>query len=179
MSAASEVVVITTSPAVSQSEYYSGYAIPRIIFAVNNPNWVAPVPVPDPLQLSKITSMAPTSGVVGTPTSVTVTGNFIEKISAIQINGVGISAGGWTQTTTSVTFMIPNKSAGLYSVQIYNGSAPVLAQQAFTVTAAPTPISLTQAPKQKKTYISCAKPGHGTRIAYGVNPVCPAGYVKK
>ena len=31
----------------------------------------------------------------------------------------------------------------------------------------------------KVTYIRCVKPGKVTRIAYGVNPVCPVGYVKK
>jgi hypothetical protein len=183
MTAASEIVTVSTTSAISQSEYYLGFAIPRILFTVNNPNWVAPVPVPvpvpDPVQQSKISGITPTTGVAGTPVTVTASGNFVEKISAIQIDGIRIAVGSWTQTPTSVTFTIPNKSAGSYSIQIYNGSAPVLAAQRFTVTAVPIPASLNPAPKQKKIYISCAKPGHGTRIAYGVNPVCPAGYVKK
>jgi hypothetical protein len=179
MTAASEIVTVSTTSAISQSEYYLGFAIPRILFTVNNPNWVAPVPVPDPVQQSKISGITPTTGVAGTPVTVTASGNFVEKISAIQIDGIGIAVGSWTQTPTSVTFTIPTKSAGSYSVQIYNGSAPVLAAQRFTVTAVPIPASLNPVPKQKKIYISCAKPGHGTRIAYGVNPVCPAGYVKR
>jgi hypothetical protein len=181
MTAASEIVTVSTTSAISQSQYYLGFAIPRILFTVNNPNWVAPVPdpVPDPVQQSKISGITPTTGVAGTPVTVTASGNFVEKISAIQIDGIGIAVGSWTQTPTSVTFTIPNKSAGSYSVQIYNGSAPVLAAQRFTVTAVPIPASLNPAPKQKKIYISCAKPGHGTRIAYGVNPVCPAGFVKR
>jgi hypothetical protein len=181
MTAASEIVTVSTTSAISQSQYYLGFAIPRILFTVNNPNWVAPVPdpVPDPVQQSKISGITPTTGVAGTPVTVTASGNFVEKISAIQIDGIGIAVGSWTQTPTSVTFTIPTKSAGSYSVQIYNGSAPVLAAQRFTVTAVPIPASLNPVPKQKKIYISCAKPGHGTRIAYGVNPFCPAGYVKR
>jgi len=136
-------------------------------------------PVPDPLQQSTITAIAPTTGVANAPTNITASGNFIEKISAIQINGVGIATGSWVQTPTSITFTIPVKVAGKYSIQIYNGSAPVLAEQTLTISAAPTPASLQKSPKQKVTYIRCAKPGHGTKITYGVNPVCPSGYVKK
>ena len=140
---------------------------------------VVAAPVPDPLQQSTITSITPTTGVANAPTTITASGNFIEKISAIQINGVGIETVSWVQTPTSITFTIPVKVAGKYSIQIYNGSAPVLAEQTLTISAAPTPASLQKSPKQKVTYIRCAKPGHGTKITYGVNPVCPSGYVKK
>jgi streptogramin lyase len=141
----------------------------------------APVPVPDPVQQSKITALSVATAIAGTATPVEITGSFIEKIRAIQINGVALAAGSWTQTASSVAFTMPGKSAGTYQIQIFNGSAPVLKVQNFTFTTpivvvAPTP---TPTVKPKVTYIRCAKPGHGTRVAYGVNPTCPAGYVKK
>jgi photosystem II stability/assembly factor-like uncharacterized protein len=136
-----------------------------------------PTPIPDPVQLSKISSMTPTSGVANTQTSITVTGNFVEKISAIQINGVGLAAGMWTQTPTSITLTSSLKSAGSYAIQIFNGSVPLMASQTFLVTSAPVAASLSESPKQRTIYLQCLKPGHGARIAFGLNPVCPAGYV--
>jgi len=138
-------------------------------------------PVPDPVQQSKITALSVATAIAGTPTPVEITGSFVEKIRAIQINGVALPAGSWTQTASSVAFTLPGKSAGTYQIQLFNGSAPVLKVQNFTFTApivvvAPTPVPTA---KPKVTYIRCAKPGHGTRVAYGVNPTCPAGYVKK
>ncbi len=140
-----------------------------------------PVPVPDPVQQSKISGISLTSSTLGTPTPIVITGSFIEKIRAIQINGVSLPLDSWSQTQSTVTFTMPNRPAGTYQIQLFNGSAPVMAAQNFTYIAPKTvevvlpPI----APKQKVTYIRCSKPGHGTRIAYGVNPVCPSGYVKK
>ena len=150
-------------------------------FAAAAPAALIAMPVPDPLQQSKITALSVSSAIAGSSTPVTVSGSFIEKISSIQINGVALSVGSWTQTPTSVTFTVPGKSAGTYQIQIYNGSAPVMNVQNFTFTAPIVAVAPTPAPtvKQKVTYIRCAKPGHGTRIAYGVNPTCPAGYVKK
>ena len=140
-----------------------------------------PVPVPDPVQQSKITALSVATAIAGTPTPVEITGSFVEKIRAIQINGVALAAGSWTQSASSVAFTMPAKAAGTYQIQLFNGSAPVLKVQNFTFTTpivvvAPTP---TPTAKPKVTYIRCAKPGHGTRVAYGVNPTCPAGYVKK
>jgi len=152
-------------------------------FAAAPPAPVALVaaPVPDPVQQSKITALSVATAIAGTPTPVEITGSFVEKIRAIQINGVALSAGSWTQTASSVAFTMPATAAGSYQIQLFNGSAPVLKVQNFTFTAplvvvAPTPVPTA---KPKVTYIRCPKPGHGTRVAYGVNPTCPAGYVKK
>jgi hypothetical protein len=134
------------------------------------------VAVPDPLQQSKISSIAPATAVALTSTPVVVTGSFVEKISAIQINGVGLATGSWTQTPTTLSFTVPGKTTGIYSIQIYNGSAPVMTSQNFTFTAPPAVPTIVAAPKQKVKYIRCTRPGHGTWIAYGVNPVCPAKY---
>ena len=150
-------------------------------FAAAAPPALLAAPIPDPVQQSTITSLSAFSAIAGIPTPVEITGSFVEKIRAIQINGIALPAGSWTQSATSVSFTMPGKSAGTYQIQLFNGSAPVLKVQNFTFTApivvvAPTPVPTA---KPKVTYIRCAKPGHGTRVAYGVNPTCPAGYVKK
>jgi len=143
----------------------------------------APVMVPDPLQQSKITSISASTAIAGTSTPLVISGSFVEKISAIQINGVALAAGSWSQTATSVSFTLPGKSAGTYQIQLFNGSAPVLKVQSFTFTApivaaTPTPTPSPTA-KAKVIYIRCVKAGRGTRIAYGVNPVCPAGFTRQ
>jgi len=143
----------------------------------------APVPVPDPVQQSKITAFSVATAIAGTATPIEITGSFVEKIRAIQINGVALAAGSWTQTASSVAFTMPAKSAGTYQIQLFNGSAPVLKVQSFTFTApivaaTPTPTPSPTA-KAKVIYIRCVKAGRGTRIAYGVNPVCPAGFTRQ
>jgi hypothetical protein len=150
-------------------------------FAAAAPAALIAMPVPDPLQQSKITSIDVKTAIAGTPTPIVISGSFVEKIRAIQINGVSLAAGSWTQSSDSLSFTMPGKSAGSYQIQIFNGSAPVLAAQSFTFTAPIAPVALTTTPaaKPKVTYIRCAKPGHGTRVAYGINPTCPTGYVKK
>jgi hypothetical protein len=133
------------------------------------------------VQQSKITALAPITGVAGTPTPLVISGSFVEKLSAIQINGTGLAAGSWTQTPTSITFTVPNKSAGSYQIQLFNGSVPLLAVQSFTVTAPSAVVtSASDLPtKSKVSYLRCTKPGHGIRIAFGINPTCPTGYLKK
>ena len=64
----------------------------------------------------------------------------MEKITAIQINGIGIAAGSWIQTANSISFVIPSMPVGTYSIQVYNGSAPVLSPVFFEYTKqVPTP----------------------------------------
>ena len=140
----------------------------------------APTPIPDPLQLSKITSISTSTGIAGESTPIVIQGKFIEKVSAIQINGIGITSGSWVQTPTSLTFNVPAKAVGTYAIQIFNGSAPVLSEQSLIIAA---PSSQNSAPKKtskaKVIYIQCKKAGRGTRVVYGTNPLCPAGYLKK
>ena len=139
-----------------------------------------PVPVPDPVQQSKILTISTKIAPFNTATPIVVTGNFTEKISAIQVNGVGLSAGSWVQTIETVAFIFQAKPAGIFSIQLFNGSVPVLAEQKVTVIPAPALASISPSIlRLKVTYIQCVKPGHGTRIVYGVNPICPNGLVKK
>jgi BspA type Leucine rich repeat region (6 copies) len=139
------------------------------------------VPVADPLQQSKITALSVSTAISGSSTPVVISGSFVESIRSIHINGVALASGSWAQTPITVSFTMPGKSTGTYQIQLFNGSAPVLAVQTFTFTSPSVVVAPTSTPtvKPKVTYIRCVKPGKGTRIAYGVNPVCPAGYVKK
>lgn len=132
------------------------------------------IPVPDPVQKSSILSMTPTIASSGSATIAIVTGNFLEKVVAIHINGVGLSAESWIQETSTVAFTIPASPAGTYSIQLYNGSAPALKEQSFTF----TPLPPKPVVSKKVTYIKCVKPPRSTRIAHGINPVCPAGFTK-
>ena len=132
------------------------------------------IPVPDPVQKSSILSMTPTIAPAGSATIVIITGNFLEKVVAIHINGVALSTESWIQETSTVTFTILGSLAGTYSIQLYNGSAPVLKEQSFTFTSLPPKPVMSK----KITYIKCVKPPRSTRIARGINPVCPAGFTK-
>ena len=96
---------------------------------------------PDPVQQSKIVSIAPASASAGTQNPIVISGTFVEKISNVQINGTALPAGSWTQTPTSVSFTLPMTAAGSYQVQLYNGAAPVLLVQTVVLSpAAPTPL---------------------------------------
>ena len=132
------------------------------------------IPVPDPVQKSSILSMTPTTAPAGAATTVTITGNFLEKVVSIHVDGVVLTTESWIQNSSTVIFTIPASPAGTYSIQLYNGSEPVLKEQSFTFTPLP-PKPLVS---KKVTYIKCVKPPRSTRIARGINPVCPAGFTK-
>jgi uncharacterized delta-60 repeat protein len=136
------------------------------------------VPVPDPMQQSKITSISINESAFNTADSIQIIGNFVEKIKAIQINGLALDPGSWVQTSSGVSINLPLKPAGVYAVQLFNGSAPVLPAQTVTVTAPPVKPPVIAPPKAKVTYIRCSRPGHGIRITYGINPVCAPGSKK-
>jgi hypothetical protein len=137
-----------------------------------------PIPVPEPVQQSKINSISLSTAVAGTPTPIVIAGSFVEKISAIHVNGISLPVGSWTQTATSTSLTLSGESAGNYQIQLYNGSVPVLAVQNFTFTALPAAV-VVPVVKGRITFIKCEMPGRAIRLKYGVNPVCPAGYVKK
>ena len=92
------------------------------------------VPVPDPVQQSSITAIEPSSSPVGRATPVVISGTFVEKIVAVQINGVNMVLGSWSQTPTSITLTMPVSSVGSYTIQLFNGSVPVLSSVYFEYT---------------------------------------------
>ena len=133
---------------------------------------VLPSPIPDPLQQSVITDLSPKSSLLSDSISLVVTGSFVENVSNIQIDGVPLPVNSWTQTPTSINFALNNQQIGSHVVQIFNGSAPVLAEQKYSVT--PTPIGK-KVPLKKVIYLRCASGIHH-RVVYGVDPICPTGF---
>ena len=140
---------------------------------------MAPEMVPDPVQQSKITSISPANAQDVTEVTVVLAGTFVEKITSIHINGISLPVESWTQTPSSISIKMPARIAGNYQIQIYNGSVPLLNSQSFSVKASSVAVPPTVIAKPNVTYIRCIRPSGGTRIAYGVNPICPIGYLKK
>jgi ubiquitin len=131
---------------------------------------------PDPLQQSKVTGISPKSSIAGTPTTVVVSGTFVEAITNIWVNDKQVPAASWTQSATAVVFTLPSNSAGQYSIQLFNGSAPILVAQTFTITPA-TVVASKPVIKVRPTTIKCDN-GKRVRHVYGVAPQCPVGYIK-
>jgi outer membrane protein OmpA-like peptidoglycan-associated protein len=93
-------------------------------------------PVPNPRQQSKVLSINPASAPELTQTTVVISGEFAETIVNILISGVELPVGAWKQTQNQVSFTIPVKKAGTYSIQLYNGSSPLLESLSFSFTLA-------------------------------------------
>jgi large subunit ribosomal protein L40e len=133
-------------------------------------------PIPSPPQLSKIESITPTIVYSYTATSFLITGNFVEAILNIQLDEQLLPLGSWIQSNSSVTITIPGQAPGKHSIQLFNGSVPLLEVRGFESAAVPSTPSLPL--KQKISFIHCLKAGAKMRIAYGIAPKCPEGYLK-
>jgi hypothetical protein len=135
-----------------------------------------PIPVPDPVQSSKLTSYTPETVTVGSPTSISATGIFDRTISNISLNGVLIPLKSWTQTATSVVISPLTFAAGTNYIEIFNGAVPLLSPLKLTGTNTnkSAAVALTSS---KITYIRCVN-GNRIRIAFGHSPSCPSGYAK-
>ena len=66
--------------------------------------------------------------------TIIVTGKFIEKVLAIDVNDRRVLTDAWEQTSTSITLTVPAVASGIYAVQIWNGSFPTLQSQTVLVT---------------------------------------------
>jgi hypothetical protein len=133
-------------------------------------------PIPSPPQLSTIDSITPTIVFSDTATYFVIAGNFIEPIQNIQLDDQLLPLGSWVQTKSSVTVKIAGQTPGKHSIQLFNGSVPLLAAKGFESTAVPSTPALPL--KQKIIFIHCLNAGGKMRIAYGVAPKCPEGYLK-
>jgi hypothetical protein len=130
---------------------------------------------------------------------VTFFGNFPDQILAIHLDGKPLPIENWTQTTGSVSIRIPTGTFGKISIQIFNGTTPVLPAQLVVIpvfvsqpsvvkpvevipapTATPKPVANNaKAPsKTKLITIKCVK-GKTVKTVKGTRPKCPTGYVKK
>lgn len=123
-------------------------------------------PIPSPPQRSNVTGISPDNALAGKATPVVVSGTFNEEIVNISINGNLLPAGSWTQEPTKISFTIPNSPAGRYTINLYNGSVPLLATQTFTYKAPGDLVWTLQAPPNRNAWNSVAF-GNGTFVAVG------------
>lgn len=85
-------------------------------------------------QSSEITGISVSTADANNNVTIIVTGKFIEKVLTIDVNDRRVSTDAWKQTSTSITLTVPAVASGIYAVQIWNGSFPVLQRQAVVVT---------------------------------------------
>jgi large subunit ribosomal protein L40e len=132
--------------------------------------------IPSPRQQSTIESITPTMVFSDTTTSFVITGNIVEPILNVQLDDSLLPLASWVQVSNSVTVTIPGQLPGKHSIQLFNGSVPLLAVKDFASVAASLPPA--QPLKKKIIFIHCLKTGSKMRVAYGLAPVCPLGYLK-
>lgn len=123
-------------------------------------------PIPSPPQRSNVTGISPDNALAGKATPVVVSGTFNEEIVNISINGNLLPAGSWTQEPTKISFTIPNSPAGRYTINLYNGSVPLLAVPTFTYKEPEDLVWTLQAPPNRNAWNSVAF-GNGTFVAVG------------
>ena len=104
-----------------------------------------PVVTPDPTQQNSVSGISPSTGPISGGTRVAISGSFPAPITGLQINGVSIDSGSWSQSQSSISVLMPAHSAGPVSIVLFDGQAPPLADQPFTyvdipvLTPSPTP----------------------------------------
>ena len=107
-----------------------------------------PVVTPAPAQQNSIAGISPSSGPISGGTQVTISGSFPSQIIGLQIDGISISSGSWSQSASSISILMPAHAVGPVSIALFDGQTPPLADQPFTyvdlplVTPTPTPTQL-------------------------------------
>ena len=92
----------------------------------------APAPIPTsnfvftPSQRSIVTSISPEEVPANTNSLITIAGVFEEKIFSVVINGSSLAEGSWSQSDSLVVIKFPPSPIGKYSIQLLNGSAPLI-----------------------------------------------------
>lgn len=102
--------------------------------------------IPSPPQDSEITFVTTADCTTTEDYWVYLVGNFPSPVTNIAVNTVNIPANRWTQTISQVGIRIPASDQKTFTIDVYNGRAPLLATQVFTclapevrATATPTP----------------------------------------
>ena len=130
--------------------------------------------VPPPLQQSTLISVAPLNGAAGSILHIVATGIFKESVTNIQFGNLTLPVGAWVQTDTSITFDLPATAAGSYSLQIFNGSAPLFTAQQVTLTPIPVPAPVLRTSRFPISYKTCTS---RSKIRHVVGAAaCPSGY---
>lgn len=151
----------------SNSEYYRNYQVTFNV-SINTP--IKPISIPDPKQLSSITEKPVAVLSDSTTTIVKFNGKFVEQVRAIHLNGSALPTEAWTQSDSLITLRAPKVLSSTASIQIYNGSVPILFDGTFDVIKSPSMII-----DSKRVKILC-KGKKISRSIYGIAPSCPVGY---
>jgi hypothetical protein len=92
-----------------------------------------PVVIREPRQSSEITGISVSTADANNNVTIVVAGKFVEEVQNIDVNGRRVLGYAWKQTSTSITLTVPAVASGVYAVDIWNGSAPVLERQTVVV----------------------------------------------
>ncbi len=116
----------------------------------------------DPPQANSIEGVTPVSGTISAGSIMVINGLFPTNVTAIQIDGVPLTPGSWTQTSSSVSILMPPHAPGPVSISIFDGQSPALPSLPMTYVAAasatPSPTSSTPTPSPTPSPTLSASP---------------------
>ena len=113
---------------------------------------------PAPLQRSKYDESRSTCRVVNSERRVEFFGDFVEEITNINIDGVNLSFNSWVKTNLTLKFNLPGATEKKISIQIYNGSVPLLKSQELLCQEVPPSSVATPTPNPTPTLAPTPKP---------------------
>jgi len=111
-------------------------------------------------QGSAIASMSGAVCTVSNTYVITLNGLFPATITNVAFNGANLPASSWVQAPTQVVITTPVTALSTFTLQVYNGQSPLLAEQTFVCTVAaatPTPTP-TATPTETPTATPTATP---------------------
>ncbi len=142
-------------------------------------NQPSPVSAPDPVQQSKVISLLPSFASISASAEFVINGDFIEQISNISVDGNMLPRNSWSQSKEVVSFTFQFSQAGKHSIQLFNGSAPLLHEQLVEVSAPePTPMAVSMKKAPLKIIYSRCSDRWRIRHLIGADATCPVGYSK-
>jgi IPT/TIG domain len=101
-------------------------------------NYQIQVPVPPVPLPTSVTAVAPSSGIVGTP--ITLTGSGFHPSHGVKVGSSNVSS--THVSTTQKTFKVQQKAPGNFSVQVAGVSGPQLTINPGTLSTTPSPVNL-------------------------------------
>jgi outer membrane protein OmpA-like peptidoglycan-associated protein len=85
-------------------------------------------------------------------------GDFVEEITNITIDGVNLSFNSWVKTNLTLKFTLPGATEKKLSIQIFNGSVPLLKSQELLCQEVPPTSVITSTPTPTPTLAPTPKP---------------------
>ena len=146
-------VMAPTAFTIIESSVAGGLQAQLYILSVLPPS--PPVVTPDPLQQNSVSGISPSTGSISGGTRVTISGSFPTPMTGLQIDGVALNPGSWSQAASSLSVLMPSHSAGPVSIALFDGQAPPLPDQPFTYVDIPV---ITPTPSATPTPTPSATP---------------------